>query len=192
MFSEDKRRAAKVFYIEGNVGVGKTQCASSICKMLREKDVKPLLIEENVAEFASSCGALKGHLKREAQLRNVTAGEWDVVLVERHPTTTLEVFDESAETRELYDALHEMSGFLKNPENTIYIKNSPRACRDRARVRRRQGECDFDETLFEAWHGKLENMMTKRIALGGKVFIFDAFGGDAHQLSASIISCMGY
>lgn len=201
------KKSMRVFYIEGNVGVGKTECAVCVCEMLREKGVKATLIEEPVAtwenegrledarsDYGSQIFAaytvLTGHLSRESSVEDSKA--WDVVLIERHPTTTLEVFDDSNEVRKLYEGVDKKTKFLSNPENTIYIKNSAHACYERARKRGRPSEKPLQEFAFEQWNLRLDEMMKKREALGGKVFIFDAFGADANHLTSSIVACLGY
>ena len=184
----------RVFYIEGNIGVGKTECAKCVCEMLREKGLKATVVEEGehawegdaMAEsevgagvFAAH-GALKGHLYRENFVNNEGAA-FDVLLVERHPTTTLEVFDDSASTRELFEGVDVMSGstFMSNPVRTIYLKSSADECFARAKTRGKLSGTTLDEFAFESFGLKYEEMMTKREAMGGTVFAFEAFSTDA-------------
>jgi thymidylate kinase len=206
-FTSYEEKKAKVFYVEGNVGVGKTECATCVCELLRERGIKAKVIEENVDQWNNylidcrsdygslvfaAYAALQGHMTRENSAKGDDAAELDVILIERHPTTTLEVFDESEPVQKLYESVNAMTGFLSNPAHTIYLKNSAQACYERSKRRGRASEKSLELFAFETWNYKHDEMMKKREALGGQVYTFDAFGANAHHLTSSIVKCLGY
>lgn len=208
-FGQREKVPGRVFFFEGNVGVGKTDCMNAVAEILREKGVSVACVEENVEEWRkdgllgqkyegdesvfSAYGLLKDYLNRHSRVMEAKKTH-DVVLVERHPTTTLKVFGTDARTKTLFDTVGGLvPGFLTPvPENTIYVKNSPRTCFERVKRRARPEERDLDEFAFETWSAAHEDMMKEREAMGGTVNTLDAFGADAHQLSPSIVTCMGY
>ena len=202
-------RASRVFYFEGNVGVGKTECMHSVAEMLRERKLSVACVEESTDSWVTdgllACkysgeeskfhvhALLWDYLRRHRRLTELE-GQNDVILVERHPTTTLRVFGVDALSKKLFEEVGaSVPGFLDTvPAHTVYVKNSARACADRARRRGRKEEKNLDDFVFETWSGLHDDMMREREAMGGKVFVFDAFGADAHALTPSIVSALGY
>lgn len=181
------RRDALVFYIEGNVGVGKTECAQVVAKTLRSKGVTVGVLTENVdgwlecgyfddarsdagSQTLTVFGVLDDHLRRYHDTLDMMS-KCEVVLVERHPTTTMKVFEPPEHTKKLFERIADVvPGFLSSPENTIYIKNSARVCHERTARRARKGETALEELAFDTWHQRLEDMMREREASGGKVY----------------------
>lgn len=202
-------RASRVFYFEGNVGVGKTECMLSVAEMLRERNLSVACLEERtdswVGEGLLACkysgeeskfhvhGLLQDYIRRYRCMKELE-GQNDVILIERHPTTSLKVFGIDALSKKLFDEVGaSFPGFLDPvPAHTVYVKNSARACADRARRRGRIEEKDLDEFAFETWNGLHDDLMREREAMGGKVYVFDAFGADAHAMTPSIVSAIGF
>ena len=130
--------------------------------------------------------------KHQCALKAVSDG-FDLVLVVRHPTTALKVLDHPENVASLFERIGaSVPDFLSTPENTIYVKNSARACRERATRRGREGERHLNEDAFEVWHERHEDMMREREASGGKVYTFDTFGADSSQVVPAIVGCLGF
>jgi thymidylate kinase len=203
------RPKAKVFYIEGNVGVGKTETMLELAELLREHGVAVACLDQKVddwsdqgfmldmatergLQFFAAYAMLQDYADR-AHFVATQATAFDVILIERHPTTTLDVFEDSLDVHKLYTSVDTISGFLQTPENTIYLKNAPAVCYARTMRRARKEEKVLDEESFQHCDHKHEEMLTKRKALGGNVFVSDALGGDSHHhLIASIAASIGY
>ena len=205
------RRRPRVYHVEGNVAVGKSECAQLVAESIRAKGAKVVVVEENVdarsdtdASSNASSNAddrildtslvvLEECLRRHARASRARDEGFDVILVVRHPTTTLTVFDPPERVVSLFERVGEsIPDFLSTPENTIYIKNSARSCRERATRRGRDDERHLDEAAFETWHERLEDMMREREASGGCVYTFDTFGADSSQVVPAIIGCLGF
>jgi thymidylate kinase len=137
----------------------------------------------------ASYGALPAYIARNDFIKTEGYG-YDVLIVERHPTTSTEVFDTSDELRLLYLTVDRLTGSA--PENTIYIKNNPRVCHERTKRRQKDGEVSLSETNINEWHVRHEEMMAKREGSGGKVFVVDAFGAESHLLSPEIAAFIGF
>jgi thymidylate kinase len=200
---------AKVFYIEGNIGVGKTETMLELAELLRERGVTVACIDQKeedwlnmglMADMATERGlehfaayaALQDHADR-ANFIFKQSTNFDVILVERHPTTTLDVFESSLAVSKLFKSIDAISGLLQNPQHTIYLKNRPAVCKARAKRRARRDGTQMDDDTFEDCEHKHEEMMTKRTAMGGNVYVSDAHGADNHHhLIASIAASIGY
>jgi thymidylate kinase len=205
-------RRTRVFFFEGNVGVGKTECMHGVASMLREKGHTVLCIEEDVDRWVnegllaakyqsdesvfSAYALLQDYLCRRERVNDaVQKQSHEIILVERHPSTSLKVFGIGSNVRVkmLFETVAvALPDFLSTAGFTIYIKNSPHTCFERTKRRNRVDEKGLSEFSFEEWGKAHDDMMTEREAMGGKVFTFDAFGADSHQLSPSIVSCMGF
>ena len=194
--------------MEGNIGVGKTECALCLCEKLREKGFKATVVQEEAqawedggdladkseagSRMFAAYGALAGHLSRQNFVFSEAGDDFDILFVERHPTTTVDVFDESVSTRGLFEGVHDMSGsrFLNNPERTIYLKSNPHECFIRTQKRGRLSEKAIDEFTFETLSLKHDEMMTKRQALGGTISEFSEFSTSSHH--NRIVAFLGY
>lgn len=202
-------RVPRVIYFEGNVGVGKSECMHSVAEMLRERRLSVACVEESteswVTEGLLACkycgeeakfnvhGLLRDYIRRYKLLRDLEVKN-DVVLVERHPTTSVKVFDIDVLSKKLFDEIDGvLPGFMHPvPAQTVYVKNSARACAERARRRARPEEKHLDEFAFESLNNLHDDMLRERKAMGGIVYVFDAFGADAHTLTPSIVAALGY
>ena len=201
---------AVVYYIEGNIGVGKSETMLELAELLREKHgttVACLHQKEEVwtdkgllagtstvegMELFAVYGPLLDHVEKAKYIEDQSTS-YDVILVERHPSTTLDVFEHSKETIKLFNAVDAVSGILRNPTNTIHLKNSPGVCCARAKRRGRVEDLTLDETAFQDCDHKHEEMATKRKALGGNVYVSDALGADSHHhLVTSIAASIGF
>ena len=200
---------AKVFYIEGNEGVGKTETMYEIAEFLRERGVTVSCLPQHVEQWVTkgymeAMQTDKGaqHFAAFATLQDYAVREsfiathntlYDVILVERHASTTLDVFDKSMEVHNLFAAVNSISDFLHNPSRTIYLKNTPAVCYTRTQRRARSTDMAFDEETFIEMNKAHEDMITKRKALGGEILESDALGADSHHhLIKSIATSMGY
>ena len=201
---------AKVYYIEGNVGVGKSETMFELAELLRETHALTVAClpqkEEEWAdkgllagtssvegtELFAVYGPLMDHVERAKYIEDQSEN-YDVILVERHPSTTLEVFEHSTETMKLFHAVDAVSGLLRNPTHTIHLKNSPGVCYARTKRRARVEDLTLDEAAFQDFDHKHEEMVTKRLALGGNVYVSDALGADCHHhLVTSIAASIGF
>jgi thymidylate kinase len=200
-------RSTRVYHVEGNVGVGKTECVELVAETLREKGLRVAVIAEDVSRwveegYLSECrsdagrevigafGVFDDCLRRHRELVDAAA-RFDVVFVERHPSTTLRVFDPPPPVKRLFERAGRLiPNFLDVPRETVYLKTSAHACHERVKRRGREGEKSLDEGAFDIWHEKHEDMMKEREAMGGKVYTFDAFGASATQLAPAVVKCI--
>ena len=202
-------RESRVFFFDGNVGVGKTECMLRVAEMIREKGLSVACVTEDterwVTEGLLRCkyegddfnfninGLLLDYLRRHTKMQELK-GSFDVILVERHPSTSVKVFGLDASSKALFDQMSSVvPDFIRPcPANTVYVKNSPRACMDRVKRRGRKEEKSIEDFTVESWHALHEDMMREREAMGGKVYVFDAFGADAHSLSPAIVTALQF
>ena len=201
---------ATVYYIEGNLGVGKSETMLELAEMLRENHgITVACLPQKEVEWAgkgllagmssvegmelfAAYGPLLDHAERAKYIEDQSTN-YDVILVERHPSTTLEVFEHSTETIKLFHAVDAVSGLLRTPTHTIHLKNSPSVCCARTKRRGRVEDLTLDEAAFQDFDHKHEEMATKRQALGGNVYVSDALGADSHHhLVTSIAASIGY
>jgi thymidylate kinase len=201
---------ATVYYIEGNLGVGKSETMLELAEMLRENHgITVACLPQKEVEWAgkgllagmssvegmelfAAYGPLLDHAERAKYIEDQSTN-YDVILVERHPSTTLEVFEHSTETTKLFHAVDAVSGLLRTPTHTIHLKNSPSVCCARTKRRGRVEDLTLDEAAFQDFDHKHEEMATKRQALGGNVYVSDALGADSHHhLVTSIAASIGY
>jgi thymidylate kinase len=208
-YSTPPARPSRVFYFEGNVAVGKTECMHAVAELFREKGVTVKCIEENVERwrrdgllerhYAGDEAAFVAHallldyLRRHALVQEALKTH-AVVFVERHPTTSCRVFGFDSKSRALFDAVGTaIPGFASPvPAYTVYVKNPYRICHERSKRRARPEERDLTLAMFERWSTLHDDMMAHRKAQGGKVYEIDAFGADAHRPTLSIVAEMGY
>lgn len=199
---------SRVIYFEGNVGVGKTECMKSVAEMLREKKLSVACVEEDVERWVSedllaakygggdmkfnTHALLLSYLIRHKRVKELM-GQHDIILVERHPSTSFKVFDVDPQTKVLFDGIAAIVPEFMTPlpTHTVYVKNSARACMERTRRRGRVAERNIDEFTFESWNNLHDDMMRERQAMGGRVDVFDAFGADAHTLTPTIVAGIG-
>ena len=184
--------------------MGKTECAQLVAESIRAKGARVAVVEENVESWFANrdddddetnvhARILLDHLERRESVGSAVADGFDVVLVERHPTTTLRVFDPPRRVAALFEAVgRAVPDFLEPPERTVYVKNSARSCRERATRRNRERERCLDERAFDVWDERLEAMMRERENAGKEVFVFDTFGADSSQVVPAIVRCLGY
>lgn len=200
---------AKVCYIEGNVGVGKSETMLELAELLREHGNTVACISQNEEKWAqkglladmstdqgrqlfAAYALLQDHADRANFIATQSAA-FDVVLVERHPSTVVEVFDSSEVVNKLFVAIDAISGLLQNPLHTIYLKNTPAVCHARTVRRGRVEDKSLLEVVFQDLDHKHEEMLTKRKAMGGNVYVSDALGADSHHhLIASIAASIGF
>lgn len=239
-------RRPRVYHVEGNVAVGKAECARLVAESIRAKGARVAVVEEKVSDdppppstpssptspsppsspssfsfvrtndtagdsldssrrededarrssrdtSRDSLDVLNDCLRRHQCAIKALSDGFDLVLVVRHPTTAIKVFDHPDRVASLFERVGEsVPDFLSTPENTIYVKNSARACRERATRRGRTRERHLDEDAFETWHERHEDMMREREASGGKVYTFDTFGADSSQVVTAIVGCLGF
>jgi thymidylate kinase len=200
---------AKVYYIEGNVGAGKTETMLELAELLRERGNTVSCLQQQERQWAdkglladmssdhglqlfAAYGPLRDHVYRADYIATHSIN-FDVILVERHPTTTVDVFNDSEESNKLFAAVDAISGFMHIPLHTIYLKNTPAVCYARMTRRGRHEDKLLDEVMLQDFDHKHDEMLTKRQALGGNVYVSDALGADSHHhLITSIASSIGF
>ena len=200
---------AKVCYIEGSVGVGKSETMLELAELLREHGNTVACLPQKEEEWAhkgfladmstdqgrqlfAAYALLQDHADRAKFIATQSAA-FDVVLVERHPSTVVEVFDSSEVVNKLFTAVDAISGLLTNPLHTIFLKNTAAVCHARTLRRGRVEDKPLLKVVFQDLDHKHEEMMTKRKAMGGNVYVSDALGADSHHhLIASIAASIGF
>ena len=193
LFSWIRMRPPTSIFLEGNVGAGKTTCALRMKEILASKGFDVLTMTEDVDRwkrqnllgdmYASKLqrpsvrafqvlGCLRQYLERELYVQTRGHG-YDFIIYERHPSTTLEVFDADECVREMYHTVDAAYHFLTPPSYTVYIKTNPKECLRRVKRRARLGEKTVSLGYLERLEGAHEDMMKKRVADGGVVYEVD-------------------
>jgi thymidylate kinase len=196
----------KVIYVEGNVGAGKTEIMTAMKKCLTDKDYTVMLFSEET-EFwqhenilqdmcnrpggrAAKCafdalGPLRQFIRR-AHFIEKCGSEYDYILLERHATTTLEVFGADKAVRALFETVHASFPVMDPPETTVYVKASPGMCLERIISRGRECERGMDFAYIKDIDTKHGAMMLARRSAGCTVVAVDcnreniaAVAGDA-------------
>ena len=174
-------------FVEGNVGSGKTTVMCQAKDMLSERGYTVLTLTENVDRwkeqhlltdmYASDLnrssvrafqvlGCLRDHIEREKYLR-AHGEKFDVIIQERHPSTTLEAFSADVCVREMYELL-DVGTFV--PRHTIYLKTNAEECLRRVKGRKRRGEQHINLRYLRHLDTKHEEMMARRLSDGGYVY----------------------
>ena len=174
-------------FVEGNVGSGKTTVMCQAKDMLSERGYTVLTLTENVDRwkeqhlltdmYASDLnrssvrafqvlGCLRDHIEREKYLR-AHGEKFDVIIQERHPSTTLEAFSADSCVCEMYDLLN-VGTFI--PQHSIYLKTNAEECLRRVKSRKRRGEHNINLRYLRHLDTKHEEMMARRLNEGGNVY----------------------
>ena len=181
-----------VFFVEGNIGSGKTTTLARAKQILCDKGFDVLTVTEDVERWKRQnllgdmyenrsrpsvrafqvLGCLRQYVER-AKYVEKTRGCFDVILQERHPTTTLEVFAADECVNEMFFCFQEVFEFMPPPTYTVYIKTSPRECAKRIETRGRKEERRVSLRYLEKLDSAHEAMMEKRLANGGIVYEID-------------------
>lgn len=186
------RKTPPVFFVEGNIGSGKTSTLARAKQMLHDKGFDVLIVTEDVERWKRQnllgdmyenpnrasvrafqvLGCLRQYVERAKYLEK-TSGCFDVILQERHPTTTLDVFAADECVNEMFFAFQDCFKFMPPPTYTVYIKTSPRECAKRIKTRQRKEEKRISLCYLEKLDLAHEDMMEKRLANGGVVYEID-------------------
>lgn len=131
-------RHSRVFHFEGNVGVGKTECMTSVAEMLREKKLSVACVEEDVERWvdeellATKYGGEEmkfnthalflSYIRRHRRVKELM-GQHDIIFVET--STSLKAIGVDPQTKVLFDELATiMPDFMSTvPAHTVYVKN---------------------------------------------------------------------
>ena len=190
-FSRGSRGPTKI-YVEGNVGVGKTTVVEELRRALEQRGSRACAFPEQTERWThqnllrdlyaggasgkrafEALGPLRDFVDRK-RFVDAHASEYDYVVFERHPRTTLNVFgakDDDA-TGGLYESLHAVFPFMEPPEFTVYLRASPRTCLERAKRRDRPEERDaVDIERLEKIHARQERDIAEREREGLAVMI---------------------
>ena len=151
-FRAFSRGGPKKIYVEGNVGSGKTTIVEELKRALEQRGSRACAFPEQVERWThqrllrdlyeggktgkrafDALGPLRDFVDRK-RFVDAHATEYDYVVFERHPRTTLRVFgaEEDEPTRGLYESVHASFPFMDPPEFTVYLRVSPETCRARA------------------------------------------------------------
>ena len=201
-----RKREPLFIFVEGNLAVGKSECVEYCAELLREKgktvkcfaeetkrwseaNIMRFDREHSVGDAAArvfvAYGPLRDYLERERFFRSEEIKDFDVVLLERHPSTVLDVFhDEDDVVRDLFDKVSGVTGVLVPPKHTVYISSTPIVCHERVKRRNDPRETHLTEDSLHDLETKLEDALRRREAEGGKVHRIDAFGATSNHVSA--------
>ncbi|MBE35221.1 MAG: hypothetical protein CMI16_06660 [Opitutaceae bacterium] len=190
-FSRGGRGPTKI-YVEGNVGAGKTTIVEELRRALEQRGSRACAFPEQTERWThqkllrdlyaggasgkrafEALGPLRDFIDRK-RFVDAHASDFDYVVFERHPRTTLNVFGagEDEATRGLYESIHAAFPFMDPPEFTVYLRASPRACLERGKRRDRPEERDaVDIDRLDKIHAKQERDITEREREGLAVMI---------------------
>ena len=204
LFGRGQPRQISLF-VEGNIGAGKTTSMLLAKKMLTQRGLTVLTLAEDVVRWnrqglsrdlyegtvAGSrafhvLGCLRQYVERARYLHE-HGDVFDVVISERHPSTTLEVFETDECVREMFEVVDEASyRFMAPPAFTVYLKAHPRDCLNRIRKRSRSCEKNIALGRLEELELAHDKMMQKRSDNGGLVFEIDCTRLTAEEVAARL------
>jgi len=194
LFNGAPSKKTTVVYVEGNVGAGKSESMAAMKDYLKKKGYSVMLFVEEtetwehehllqdlyaqphskVAKRAfEALGPLRQYIER-AHFIDKCGSEYDFVIMERHPTTTLEVFGADNAVRALFKTVHASSPFMAPPQTTIYVKASPSNCLERIIKRGRECERSIDLAFIKSLDTKHGIMMLDRRNEGSVVIAVDS------------------
>ena len=199
-------RKPKVIYVEGNVGAGKTEIMAAMKKCLTDKDYTVMVFNEET-EFWDHENLLQDMLDRpgdraakrafealgplrqfitRAHFIEKCGSEYDYIFLERHPTTTIEVFGADKAVSALFETVHASFPFMDSPKTTVYVKASPKICLERIIARGLERERGMDFAYIKDLDTKHSAMMLARRSVGCTIVAVDcnreniaAVAGDA-------------
>lgn len=187
-----RKPPVRVFF-EGNVGAGKSTVIAEVKRALESRGVRVCVFPEQTERWShqrllrdlygggvpgkrafEALGPLRDFVERQHFLSS-RPGDYDYVLFERHPRTTLRVFGagEDDATRGLFASVNAAFPFMDPPEHTVYIRVSPNACLSRAKNRGRAEESSLDVAFFEDLAAKHDREMVAREREGLSVISVD-------------------
>jgi thymidylate kinase len=199
----------RVFF-EGNVGAGKSTAIAEVKRALESRGFRVCVFVEQIERWSHQrllrdlySGGLAGKRAFEAlgPLRDFVerqhfvssrSGDYDYVLFERHPTTTLRVFgagDDDA-TRGLYAVVNAAFPFMDPPEHTVYVRVSPNACISRIKSRGRAEESSLDVAFLEDLAAKHDREMVRREREGLSVVSVDGETKSPHEVAKATCAAL--
>jgi len=194
LFSGGSTPKPKVVYVEGNVGAGKSEAMAAMKDCLKKRGYTVMLFVEETETWEhehllqdlyaqpnskaakrafEALGPLRQHIER-AHFVEKCGSEYDFVIMERHPTTTLDVFGADSAVRALFNTVHASFPFMAPPQTTIYVKASPSNCLERIIKRGRECESSIDLAFIKAIDTKHGIMMLDRRTEGRVVIAVDS------------------
>ena len=183
-----------VVFVEGNIGSGKTEVMAAMKDWLKlnKKQVIMFTEETEVWEHEhllqdhyarpneraakrafEALGPLRQYIER-AHFIEKCGSEYDYIIMEKHPTTTLEVFGADKAVRALFETVHASRPFMDLPKTTVYVKASPATCLERIIKRDREAERSFDSVFIKGLSDKYGTMMLGRREAGHVVISVDS------------------
>jgi thymidylate kinase len=199
-------RRPTLVYVEGNIGAGKSATMSAIKNCLQKDNHTTMLIPENTERWnfehllqdLSNCpdnraakrafdalGPLRDHIER-ARFIEKCGAEYNFIILERHPTTTLDVFGADKAVRSLYETIETIYSFMELPQMTVYVKASPYTCVRRVEGRDRAFERSIDMAVVKDLDAKHGVAMLARQQAGGHVLWADSDRSTPEQIAAVV------
>jgi thymidylate kinase len=169
-------RKPSLLYFEGNVGSGKSEAVVEMKMLLKKKGFKVYAFTQNIERWMhdqllqdmyanpedraarrafQTLGPLKDYIE-QIDFIHKFGSDFDYILIERHPTTTIDVFSADQAVKGLYDTVNNLyPSLLTLPDRTVYVTTTPQKCLDRVKNRKRQCEREIkieDIVLLDQKH----------------------------------------
>lgn len=193
---------AELIYVEGNVGAGKNEVISCMKKKLVAKGKRVFVLIECVERWChekllqdmyqdsnratkrafETLGPLNDYLEKQRFI-NQFAKDYDYIIIERHPSTTLEVFGADAAVKTLFKTIDGCYPFMRAAERTLYLKTSPEICIQRINTRGRECESKIDVSYLRTIDAKHDKMIGERRFAGFQVVTVDANNSTPDQIA---------
>jgi thymidylate kinase len=211
MFGTSVTRKATLLYFEGNVGSGKTEAILEMKTMLKKNNFKVYVFAENVERWLhdqllqdmydqpanraakrafEALGPLKEYIERLDFIQKHRS-DYDYILIERHPTTTLDVFSADQAVKGLYQTINKCyPSLLELPSHTVNVKTTPSNCLCRVRQRGRDCERNIKLDFIQTLDQKHNAAMQAREQGGRLVFTVDANRMSAVEVADQVFKKM--
>ena len=197
------RREGRLLYVEGNIGAGKNEVIAALRNKLTKGGKRVFSLLECVERWThekliedvfqstgdrsskrafDTLGPLQDSIERQRFIREY-AQDYDILIIERHPITAIEVFDADSAVRNLYKTLHLCYPFMQPAEHTLYLNASPQACFDRVLERGRIWEADIDLEMLTMLGERHDTMIEGRRLAGYNVATIDATHNNPLQIA---------
>ena len=196
-------KKCRLLYVEGNIGSGKNEVIAALKKKLVNEGKKVFILTECVERWShehllqdqylypdtrsgkrafEAVGALRDYIERQRFI-NEYEMDYDLIIIERHPSTTIDVFQADSAVKDLYGTVNRVFPFMKSADLTLYLKSSPEKCLERIKSKR----LEFEATVHISWLRELDElhdkMVEKRRISGSTAVTIDATHNTPQQIA---------
>jgi thymidylate kinase len=199
------RTPAKLVYFEGNVCAGKNTLIFEVKRLLENGGKRVWVFTEDIERWAhygllqalhtegktgkrsfDALGPLRDYVDRQ-RFVNEFGHQYDYILFERHPRTTLFVFDSQDDeaTYGMFQSTHAAFPFMGDPAITVYIKVPAQICYQRVCERARRDEDSVSVEMIQKLAIKHASEMRTRTSLRLRLIEID---GENYNTQKNAIS----